>query len=229
VSRATDFGDVGALPEGLAHLVRASAAIGAGREDVLRGALVAAHGRAGQGGPDRAAIEEMLLQTHLFAGYPATIKALSLWRGLAGAASGPAADEPATDERPEEWDARGAEVCRRVYGGQYERLRGHVASLHPDLERWMVRDGYGRVLGRPGLPLRDRELCVVALLCGQDAEPQLYSHLRGALQVGATEEEVEAVLRIAGALVPAERRESAWRVWTTLVGRSAHGHAPRDG
>jgi 4-carboxymuconolactone decarboxylase len=215
VSRPSDFGDAGALSHATKLLVSASAAIGAGRDEAVRGALKAAHAALGDG-LEATAIEEMLLQTHLFVGYPATIAALAAWRDIAGPT-----ESAVPDDDPSTWRARGEEVCGRVYGGAYDRLRAYVASLHRDLDRWMLRDGYGRVLGRPGLALRDRELCVVALLCGQDAEPQLYSHLRGALRVGATDDEVEAVLRVAGAHVSAERRESAWRVWTTLLGRAA--------
>lgn len=215
MSRAADYGTVPPLPPELALLVRVSAAIGSGRDDVLDESLRAALERTRAGGPPSAtAVEEMLLQSHLFAGYPATIRALEAWRRLAGAP-----EDPIVEADVAEWAARGEAVCARVYGGQYERLRHRVAALHPELDRWMVRDGYGRVLGRPGLPLPVREMCVVALLCAQDSEAQLYSHLRGARQVGVSEEQVEAVLHVAGELVPAARREAAWRVWTTLLAR----------
>ena len=42
--------------------------------------------------------------------------------------------------------------------------------------------------------MRLRELCVIAILSGQDVAPQLNSHIRGAMRVGATREEVLAVL-----------------------------------
>jgi len=37
----------------------------------------------------------------------------------------------------------------------------------------MVETGYGRVMGRPGLELRMRELCVVAVLAGMNVPAQL--------------------------------------------------------
>jgi len=104
-------------------------------------------------------------------------------------------------------------VCEAVYGGQYRKLRRNIAELHPDMEAWMVTEGYGKVLGRPGLPLATRELCIVALLVGLDAEPQLFSHLRGALNAGASPDQVEATLREAGRSVSADRRSSALEVW----------------
>jgi hypothetical protein len=50
----------------------------------------------------------------------------------------------------------------------------------------MIVEGYGKVLGRPGLDAGDvRELCIVALLAVAGRAAQLYSHLRGALNAGA--------------------------------------------
>jgi 4-carboxymuconolactone decarboxylase len=161
-------------------------------------------------------IEEALLQSYLFLGYPVALQALAVWRERAGPATGPAA--PADLEL---WSERGAEVCARVYGGQYERLRENIAALHPDVERWMITEGYGKVLGREGLDLLTRELCIVAILSGLDTPQQLYSHLRGALNVGASKPDVDEALRIAGELHSAERRTCAATVWQHLLTREA--------
>lgn len=163
-------------------------------------------------------VEETLLQSYLFVGYPAALQAIGRWREM----SSRPAPVP-TGGGWAEWAARGAEVCSQVYGGQYERLRENVRALHPDMEQWMVVEGYGKVLGRPGLPLPTRELCIVALLAVQRAPQQLYSHLRGALQVGASEEEVEEALAVAGAVSGAERAALASRVWLTVRARNAGG------
>lgn len=103
---------------------------------------------------------------------------------------------------------RDREVCRRVYGGQYGGPRENVRALHPDLERWMVAEGYGKGLGCPGLDLVDRELCIVAMLAVQDAPWQFYSHLRGALNAGATEADIEGVLADGHTL---ESARDSWR------------------
>lgn len=194
------------MDEATRALIELSAALGS--RDAARLAL--ALRRAAQAAP-AAAVEEALLQSYLFLGYPAALNAIALWREQTGRPA-PAA----TPDDWSEWVRRGEQVCARVYAGQYDRLRANVARLHPDLERWMVTEGYGKVLGRPGLPLALRELCIVALLAGLDAEPQLYSHLRGALHAGASAEQVEAALRIADeALVP-ERAAAARAVWAKV-------------
>jgi 4-carboxymuconolactone decarboxylase len=137
-------------------------------------------------------VEEALLQSYLFLGYPAALNGLARWRRRV-----PGAPVSLDELSPGSWAERGAEVCRVVYGGQYEGLRQNVRALHPEMEEWMVREGYGKVLGRPGLSLARRELCIVAVLAVLDAPRQLYSHLRGALHAGVGPEEVSGALEAA--------------------------------
>src|SRR5206468_2047961 len=77
----------------------------------------------------------------------------------------------------------------------------------------LLVDAYGKVIGRPGLDLKRRELCTVAAIAVLDAAEQLHSHLRGALNTGASREEVEAVLVTVDADLDAERRRVAWEQW----------------
>lgn len=164
-----------------------------------------------------AAVEEVLLQSYLFLGYPAALNALDLWREVSGVPA------PGSGEgtEPDRWAERGHEVCARVYGSQYDALRQNVRRLHPDVERWMVVEGYGKVLGRPGLDLRVRELCVVALLAVTDWPTQLYSHLRGALNSGARVAEVEAALDVALAVASPEAGRVARATWERVLARRA--------
>ena len=190
-------------------LVRVSAALSHGSTADLRTALRDAVDVA-----DPEQVEEVLLQGYLFAGYPAALNAFRLWREI----SGRAAPAPVADDA-EQWAQRGAEVFRVVYGDQAERLRENVAALHPDLERWAMLEGYGKVLGRPGLDLATRELCIAALLASLDAEPQLYAHLRGALNAGASEEDVDDALREAAREMSPERARGARDVWARVRDR----------
>lgn len=162
---------------------------------------------------DRDAVEEVLLQSYLFVGFPVALEAVALWRQRSGAAA--PEDEP---ENATTWRERGEAVCATVYGGQYGRLRSNIARLHPAYERWMLEEGYGKVLGRPGLSLRVRELCIVAQLAALGAPRQLYSHLRGARNAGAADDEIEAALQESLAVSSAQRASEAWNVWTSFAG-----------
>lgn len=198
-------------------LVRVAAALGA--------AGPAAEGRELEAALDEAAreadpeeVEEVLLQSYLFLGYPAALNAFGLWRRISGRPAGSAAPD-----RPGGSGARGEAVCREVYGAQYEGLRLNVRALHPDMDRWMVAEGYGKVLGRPGLPLVTRELCIVALLAVVDAPAQLYSHLRGALNVGAPPEAVEASLEEAFRIADPRAVRRSRETWRRVRARRAGG------
>lgn len=185
-------------------LVGLGAALATGSAASLEEALRRAHRDA-----PPAAVEETILQSYLFLGYPAALNAFARWREV----SGRPPPEPEPDD-PDAWEARGEDVCRRVYGDQYGSLRENIRALHPDLERWMVAEGYGKVLGRDGLDLATRELVVAAILAVIGAAPQLYSHLRGAVRSGAEPGTVDAALEAVLPLADPVARgnaEDAWR------------------
>lgn len=141
--------------------------------------------------------DELMLQSLLMVGYPRALAGAAAWREATGA--GPASDEDGTDfSRVADWADRGERTCRAVYGENYAKLRANVAALHPSLDAWMVREGYGRTLSRPGLDLVRREFCVVAQMMVLEADRQLHSHLRGALNAGASGAMVDEAIDVAG-------------------------------
>lgn len=167
---------------------------------------------------DAAEAEEALLQSYLFVGYPVALQALAMWRERTGKLA-PATAHPDDCKKRR---ARGEKVCETVYAGQYEKLRQNIAKLHPEMERWMLEEGYGKVLSRPGLDLKVRELCIIGVLVGLDAPQQLYSHLRGALNAGATTEEVDTAVEIAAGHSSLTAKENARRVWMDLKAKKAN-------
>ena len=160
-------------------------------------------------------LEELLLSSVLFVGYPrALLAAGALRRVEPEHADG---GEPSQYEGWRDWLARGEATCRTIYGQHYERLRHNVRALHPALDTWMIVDGYGKTVSRPGLDLPRREVCAVAMLIPQDAPRQLLSHLKGALNAGAAPEWVDAVVSLASAeALPEARLAVARQLWREL-------------
>ncbi|MDP2496986.1 MAG: carboxymuconolactone decarboxylase family protein [Candidatus Palauibacterales bacterium] len=201
---------------GSAALAELSAGLAAGDDGELETLLRSA---AEEAGP--VAVEEAILQSHLFLGFPAALRGMRVWRRLredAGEEGAVGFDAAA----PSEWEARGEEVCRRVYGSAYRGLRRNVGRLHPDLDAWMIRDGYGKVLGREGLDLAARELCIVATLAADGSPRQpLHSHLRGALRAGAEPADVEEALEAGLAKRPdTDRTGGARELWRRVRERA---------
>lgn len=176
-------------PDEAVPLALLGAAAGSGEEAALVEALDAADGTIG---PDD--VEEILLQTYLFAGFPRTINAFFTWQSWA-AASGGRGSRIVEPDRIEEWRERGEALCRRIYEGTFEALQIRLARLHPALAEWTLVEGYGKVLSRPGPDAARRELAAVGALVVLDADRQLDAHLRGALHTGVAFETLAAAAR----------------------------------
>jgi 4-carboxymuconolactone decarboxylase len=142
---------------------------------------------------DPVAVEEIILQSYLFAGFPRALNAARAWRAASGLPA-PAADAEASVDDLALWRARGEETCAIIYGDSYEKLRRNIRELHPALDEWMIVDGYGKVLSRPGVDLRTRELCIVAACAVSGQQRQLHSHLHGAMNAGSPAGELAAVI-----------------------------------
>lgn len=160
-------------------------------------------------------VEELLLQSLLFVGYPRTLVAIGVWRKFSGVPA-PRVDPAAGYEHVAEWTVRGEAVCELVYGENYQKLRDSVKALHPAVETWMITEGYGRTLARPGLDLLRRELCVVAQTAVLETPKQLHSHLRGALNAGAAFGQIEGVLSIINPLLSFDQWKKVKELWRSV-------------
>jgi 4-carboxymuconolactone decarboxylase len=192
-------------------LIRLAAAIAAGGEAEVRSALASA--------VDVPAlwVDELILQSYLFSGFPRALNAAREWRRITPVAlPGESADDPA---REGDWLARGEATCAAVYGDMYAKLRRNVHDLHPALDAIMVMDGYGKVLGRPGLDLPRRELCVVAACAATGQDRQLHSHLHGALNVGVSPAVLAAALDALAATLGPDRSRSARLLLARVLGK----------
>lgn len=167
-----------------------SAALVAADEAVLSSALKLGqeHGISG------AEFYEIVLQSYLFLGFPRMLTgSMHLARHIPGETG--QGDERVNGANPSDKMRRdGIELCKRVYGGAFERLRDAVEPIAPEVYDWMIREGYGKVLSRPGLDIVVRELSIIAFLTMENRPVQLYSHIRGAFNVGASRELVRTIV-----------------------------------
>jgi 4-carboxymuconolactone decarboxylase len=202
-----------ALDDATRRLVRVAAIVAAGTESEVRDALAGAESTV-----PHPWIEELLLQTYLFAGFPRSLNAFREWRrrvpepqdvGTSGGRDIPVAD----------WEARGRETCRAVYGKMYDKLRENIDALHPALDTWMIVEGYGKVLSRPELDLPRRELCIVAACVASGQDRQLHSHLHGALNVGVAAAVVREALDALQSVVASDRLNAARLLFERVTGK----------
>ncbi len=200
------------LDEPTIRLVRLAAILAGGSEALVRRALAdVVHA------VDPVWVEEVILQTYLFAGFPRSLNAAREWRRVSGRAA-PAHDE-GTHFDADRLTERGEHTCETVYGPFYERLRHNIHALHPALDSWMIVEGYGKVLGRPQLDLARRELCVVAACAIARQDRQLHSHLHGALHAGASAAQVDAALLAVADLLEPDDVKRYVGLWARVQGK----------
>jgi 4-carboxymuconolactone decarboxylase len=209
--RARLTSNVPALDPATRELVWLAAVIACGTEAEIRAAM----NRVASAGVSPDWIEELILQTYLFAGFPRGLNAMREWRRASGR-DAPARDDGERLDGAAHWAREGEQTCRTVYGEMYERLRVNIRALHPALDAWMIVEGYGKVLSRPGLDLKRRELCVVAACAVLAQERQLHSHLHGALNAGATGEEVDQTLAVVDAMLEPASRDRIVHLWSRV-------------
>jgi 4-carboxymuconolactone decarboxylase len=160
-------------------------------------------------------VEELLLQSILMCGYPRALVAIAVWRRFSGVRA-PASDVEASYEHAADWTRRGETTCEIIYGTNYEKLRDNVRSLHPAVDLWMITEGYGRTLSRPGLDLMRRELCTVAQTAVLETERQLHSHLKGALNAGADPVQIEGVLSVVNPMLSFDSWKKVKELWRSV-------------
>lgn len=198
-----DSPTVDVLDDELRALVRLAGAVAGADEAQMRGAVAEAVRYVRP-----AWAEEVILQSYLFAGFPRALNAAREWRRTSGRPA-PLSDTDESYHAHPQWQSRGEATCATVYGRFYDALRRNIRDLHPALDSWMIVEGYGKVLARPQLDLRRRELCVVSACAAARQPRQLHSHLHGALHAGATVSELRAVVDALDHLLPADERSSA--------------------
>lgn len=137
-------------------------------------------------------LTEVILQSYLFGGFPAALDAFTCvaeqWKHMG-------LQLVETQERydVERFEDRGQSLCKAIYGEVYERMIERFDTISPSLRSWMVIEGYGKTLARPGLTSLQREKCIVAMLGALQRPTQLYSHIRGTCRVGGSIDDVASI------------------------------------
>lgn len=200
-----------ALNDSTQTLIALSAAIADGTVTLIESRVAEAR----HAGVSSRAIDELVLQSVLTVGWPRALVAAGACRSDIANEAFDRSDDLDYD-RHAEWTARGEATCRIIYGDHYDKLRTNVRQLHPALEAWMITEGYGRTLSRPGLDLKSRELCTVAQTAVLRTPRQLHSHLLGALRAGASTDEITATLNCARSLLSPSDWDDVMVLWNRV-------------
>ena len=130
---------------------------------------------------------EIVLQSYLFFGYAQAIESAKTFSETMLKKQILIPHSVESNAAGNAWRKRGEALCRKIYAPNYERLVANMAAVSPELSDWMIDEGYGKVLSRPGPTELEREVASVVFLAISGHPVQLYSHIRGAKNLGASE------------------------------------------
>ena len=94
---------------------------------------------------------------------------------------------------------KGWKKFQEIHGPVAKATRESLKDISPELARFVTEFAFGDIYSRPGLSLKTRQLLTIVSLVTLGTAPlQLKSHIKGALNVGCTKQEiVEAILQMA--------------------------------
>jgi 4-carboxymuconolactone decarboxylase len=144
------------------------------------------------------AIVEAIIHVSIYAGFPATLNAITAARDVFARRHDKHSPDlhktAAADRYTAGWD-----VLSAVDGTAGQKVVESLRDLAPDLARFLVEFPFGDIYSRPGLDLKSREIVTVATCIALGtAMPQLKVHTHGLLNAGGTEQElIEVIIQMA--------------------------------
>lgn len=118
----------------------------------------------------------------------------------------------------QQFDA-GLAMRKQVMGEDFvaRALKG-VTDFTAPLQQHITRNAWGDVWQRPGLDLKTRSLVTVAMLTALGKQHELKGHVRGALNNGASVQEIQEVLLHATVYCGVPTAVEAFRSAAEVVG-----------
>jgi 4-carboxymuconolactone decarboxylase len=90
---------------------------------------------------------------------------------------------------------QGLAIRKQVMGEDFvAKAFGGMTPFTEPIQQYITRNAWGDVWQRPGLDLKTRSLITVAMLTAMGKQHELKGHVRGALNNGASVQEIQEVL-----------------------------------
>jgi 4-carboxymuconolactone decarboxylase len=90
---------------------------------------------------------------------------------------------------------QGMKTRRAVLGDTHvERTLKNRSKFNEPFQDLITRYAWGEIWSRPGLPRKTRSLLTLSMLVALNREPEFRMHLKAALSIGVTRDEIQELL-----------------------------------
>lgn len=94
-----------------------------------------------------------------------------------------------------ELENKGKEIRTRLWGEQgFKSVDEFLKKFDPGFAKFLNEQLFGEIWNRPGLPTKARSMITVAVLMALGRGQELRLHMRGALNLGITPEELKEII-----------------------------------
>ncbi|MBM9548252.1 carboxymuconolactone decarboxylase family protein [Leptospira sp. 201903074] len=144
-------------------------------------------------------VKEILVHTYAYAGFPRSLNGLNvLMQVLKEREKNGIKDKLGTDARPLTTNKSkleiGTEIQTQLIGAP---IRGEVYTFAPVIDQFLKEHLFADIFSRDSLDFQSREIATISILASiGDAEAQLRSHMKVALNVGLTESQLRHLVSI---------------------------------
>jgi 4-carboxymuconolactone decarboxylase len=108
---------------------------------------------------------------------------------------------------------QGVKLRREVLGDQHvDRALAETTDFTRDFQQFITRVAWGEIWSHPGLPRRTRSLLTLAMMIALNRSDEFRMHVKAALRIGISREEVKQVLMQAAIYCGLPAANSAFRV-----------------
>ncbi|GHE95893.1 carboxymuconolactone decarboxylase family protein [Thalassotalea profundi] len=109
-------------------------------------------------------------------------------------------------------DNKGEIIRRQVMGDEFvNKALANSDEFTQPMQHYINQHGWGATWQREGIDLKTRSLVTIAMLTALKASTELTGHLRGAINNGATQSEIQEVLLHSAVYCGAPAAQEAFR------------------
>ncbi|MBL0710451.1 MAG: carboxymuconolactone decarboxylase family protein [Colwellia sp.] len=123
----------------------------------------------------------------------------------------------------------GEKIRRQVMGDAFvDRALTNVDDFNQPMQAYINDHGWGSTWQRGGIDLKTRSLVTIAMLTALKAPQELKGHIRGALNNGASQEEIREVLLHSAVYCGVPATQEAFRAAKEVLDSITHDTASSE-
>ncbi|WP_437371263.1 carboxymuconolactone decarboxylase family protein [Maribacter litoralis] len=149
-------------------------------------------------------IQEVILQMSVYSGFPSAVNGMNALKEVLTERKERGINDPKGINQqtkiPKDKTRLdiGIEQLEKLNAVSIDKLNEAYENVSPDFIKYVLEYGFADILARPGLDYKTREMVTIAALTSLGITNQLKLHIKGAMNLGVTKEEVAEIMILMG-------------------------------